>query len=134
MAEKTRKPAKARKKTSKKQHVTLSEREQLNIDIRDECEAQLKIIQGRRIELESTGSFDPQLTSATNTLAKSIAVLSAEGRQLDKHRDQAVVDLPADQEDSIVRDFLTDISPARRSAFRDFLAEADPDDQLLGHG
>ena len=97
-----------------------------------ECREQLSIIQTRRGELLD-GGFDPQLTSATNTLAKSIAVLSAEGRQQDKHKFAAVDDLSPENEDALLREFLSEISPKRRQGFQEFLAEFADSTTLLGH-
>jgi hypothetical protein len=72
---KKRKPPKSKAREAKPS-ISISEREQLLRDIEAECREQLAIVEVRRREL-TLGSFDPQLTSATNTLAKSIAILSA---------------------------------------------------------
>jgi hypothetical protein len=129
---KKRRPPKS-KPREVKPSISISEREQLLRDIEAECREQLAIVETRRQEL-TLGSFDPQLTSATNTLAKSIAILSAEGRQQDKHKVKAIEDITPEAEDAIVCDFLGDITPARRKKIAAHLAELDSAGQLLGHG
>ena len=132
MTDKKPKKRKPRKKQAKPS-ITISEREQLLRDMEAECREQLSIVETRRKEL-TPGSFDPQLTSATNTLAKSIAILSAEGRQQDKHKHQAIAELTHEAEDGLIREFLAEVSPARRRAYAAFLGEFMDAESLLGHG
>ena len=132
MAKSKQKPAKSAGKGKQPAPQTLKQRSELVEDARRECRALLKDITARRLD-QPEGTVDATLTGSVNSLSKSIAILSAEGRQLDKHQETAVIDLDHDREDELVRSFLTSISPQRRRAFREFLQEQDEVVTMLGH-
>ena len=125
---------KPKRKVNPDKEVTLASQKAIIAAGTAEVEAQLEILRLRREELErNPGAFDPQLATAANSLARAVSVLSSESRQLDKHRETAVIDLDHDREDELVRSFLTDISPQRREAFRKFLQDTAEETRLLSH-
>ena len=132
MTKTKQKPAKSAGKGKQPAPQTLRQRSELVEDARRECRALLKDITARRRD-QPEGTVDATLTGSVNSLSKSIAILSAEGRQLDKHQETAVIDLDHDREDELVRSFLTDISPQRREAFRKFLQDTAEETRLLSH-
>ena len=133
MAPKSKKQPETTSGDGRHDKITLEQREKLLAAARNECNAHLKLAKAARLDLPE-GTTDPSLVGQVNSLANSVAILSAECRQLEKHREAAVDSLDAETTDRMVLEFLAEISPARRAAFRTYLSDSDEADQLLGHG
>jgi hypothetical protein len=125
---KTRKPSKKKAKQAPDQQAI----DEITAVLDTEMNRIIAIQESLAATLEA-GDATPALLRESNGLSGSLVKLSAELRQRDRHLDHSVADISPDREDELVRDFLTDISPARRQSFRDFLAEDDKADALLGH-
>lgn len=119
------------KKGSKKADADLSEMERLVADGKAEVEAHLETLRARREALESPEHLDENLIKLTNSLTKSIAALSAEQRQLEKHTRTRLENLGPEDEDAVVLEFLEELPRDRRRKFLDFLQELEGDNDLL---
>jgi len=99
-----------------------------------ELRAQLKSIKTARLALEP-GEFNPKLATSLNTCSKSLSLLSAEERQLDKGLKVAVINISAEDEDDVIMNRLSELSPLRRQKIALHLEElSEEEDSLLGHG
>ena len=132
MAPKSKKQPETTSGDGRHDKITLEQREKLLAAARNECNAHLKLAKAARLDLPE-GTTDPSLVGQVNSLAKSVAILSAECRQLEKHREAAVENLDAETTDRMVLEFLDEVSPSRRQAFRKHLDDTSPGDTLLGH-
>lgn len=127
-----RKPPKKSRPRSKK---NLSEMEQLVDRGRVAVEAQMVALEALIEELSADKGGDQRLwdkaVTTTNSLSKSIAALSAEQRQLEKHTSLSLEKLSPEDEDAVVMEHLSEIPRGRRRAFLEYLQGLDDQNDLL---
>lgn len=133
------KTTKKRKKKASSSPEDLSAHEKLIDEARIEAEGYLELIKASRQQslkemqedAEGRVHIDKALLSTFNSLTKSIAALSQEQRQLDKHTGILLDRLTADDEDAIVREHLLELPRPRRRAFLEMLQGLEDDKDLL---
>lgn len=96
-----------------------------------EVEAQLKMVRVRRKALKGDEPLDETLAKLTNSLTKSIAALSAEQRQLEKHTSLRLERLSDEDEDAIIQEALSEMSRPRRHKHFELLKALEDDNDLL---
>lgn len=97
----------------------------------EEVTAQLAIVSARRVALQSPEHMDEALVKFTNSLSKSVAALSAEERQREKHITATLEDLSPDQEDEIIFEVLGEMPRPRRTKILEHLLSLDDENDLL---
>lgn len=96
-----------------------------------ELQAQLDVCSARRAEL-NVGGFDKDLANASAALGRAITGLAGEQRQQEKHAKDMVARMSLSEQDALVKEYLREVQPERRTEFRALLDELDATEMVLG--